>query len=187
MSGTRIGIVGLCEAIREDLARALAAVPLRWKGGEGGYIETVPTVEAFVYAKTDADGWPHCPAVLVQPLEYDGDFVHMALHIAVVHPAIIDEEKTIPADGSDGEYVYKHGEGFGSNGVRRELYLATLMLCEQCILSIQRSAAADIELERAAMPSPALDSFPYAECSIIFKARASNVPAAVGSAWADLL
>lgn len=186
---TRIGWVGLVEAIRADLARALDAVSLSWKAQDDtcGYMETKPTVEAFVYERTDADGWPHAPAILVQALSFDGEWMEMALHIAVVNSAIVDAEKAIPVDGVPGAWEYKDGGGFTAAHARCELYRACMMLCEQCDLALRRTDVADIEIEKSGMPDPALPAFPWAECTILFKARASRIPARIGTQWADLL
>lgn len=168
------------EKIVESLQKRMDALTFRWKGGDSttDYIEKKPKVYAFTYDDL-SNGYPlHTPSVCVQLLSVDDNGVSQYLvHCCVCNSALQDKEITQEITGDPGVYEYGTGNNIDSARVRSELYRFCLLLGEQVYLALKQMGNTNHDIKEVVLntPSPYLDDFPFAECTVSFESDTRQI------------
>lgn len=163
---TMLSLSSTAEAIYSELATSLESITMRWKASDdlSEYREAKPSVHLFTYDTPD-DAIPS-PSVLVQVTSLAQGMAHFVIYVHVTHPAIMDKEIVHPVER--GVFTYGEGDAFTSDGVRTELYKATLMLGEAVYTEMSRLGKSGYAVSAVSLtpPDSIMASFPYCSCVI---------------------
>lgn len=165
-------VFGVSDALFAYLTQKCADCTLRFKASSSldkdDYQEITPRV--FLYTFDDDTTEIPSPCVLIQPTLINQQSIHYVLYISVAHPAIQECEIVDEVPAGSRHYQYRDGSEFTSDGVRRELYRACLML-ENFIFFQMMQWRGDGKLIQnlvANPPSPFMENFPACECTVEF-------------------
>lgn len=171
MSGMIRDVLGCSDALYNYLVQKCADCTLRFKASSSveaeDYAEVTPQVYKFTF--DDASEIPS-PCVLIQPTSITQQSIHYVLYISVAHPAIQECEIVDEVPAGSRHYQYRDGSEFTSEGVRRELYRACLMLGNFIFFQMMqwRGDGKLIQNLVANPPSPFMENFPSCECTVEF-------------------
>ena len=182
----------LTEHIAEELRSELDSLTYRFKCTDdpNDATETKPRVYTFTYdGELDRDLLPvHTPSVLLQVIKRDDETVSYLVHVYVVNASIVDDE--IAFDCGDGSYRRGNGEEPRSNGARRDLYRACLLLGDSvysALNTISLSGLARLENIVLNAPSAYMDNYPSCECTVSFDCALRNTESFIRSKLEDIL
>ena len=185
-------VFSLTDHISKSLQAELGSLTYRYKGtaDANDATETKPRIYTFTYdCELDRDMLPvHTPSVLLQVIKRDSDTVSYLVHIYVANASIVDDE--IAFDCGDGSYRMGNGEEPCSNGARRDLYRACLLLGESvynALNTISLSGLARIENIVLNAPSAYMDNYPSCECTVSFDCALRNTESFIRSKLEDIL